>query len=59
MTFSFQNRDLPNECNLVGYSWLLEHFNITAPLREFSAISSKRLSSQSIQKDGWLIFTYA
>jgi len=56
MTFNFQNRDLPNECNLVGYSWLLEHFNITAPLREFSAISSKRLSSQSIQKDGWLIF---
>jgi len=35
MTFNFQNRDLPNECNLVGYSWLLEHFNITAPLREF------------------------
>ncbi len=56
MTFSFLNRELPHECNLVGYSWLLEHFNVTAPLRTFSAISTKRLSSQTIQKEGWLIF---
>ncbi len=56
MTFSFQNRELPHEYNLVGYSWLLNHFNVTAPLRTFSAISTKRLSSQTIQKEGWLIF---
>ncbi len=59
MTFSFQNRELPHECNLVGFSWLLEHFGLIAPLRAFSAISTKRLSSQTIQKNSWLIFDSA
>jgi len=40
----------------IGYSWLIEHFNLTIPLREPSAISHKRLSAQRIQKEEWVEF---
>ena len=47
---------MPNECDLIGFSWLLNHFKLTVPLREYSSISQKRLSSQRVQKENWTVF---
>jgi len=44
MIKTFQNRPLSSYCSLIGYSWLIDYFDLTIPLRELSAISQKRLS---------------
>lgn len=56
MTFAFQNAVLPKDCKLVGFSWLIEHFNLTVPLRELSCISDKRFTSQKVNKGQWIVF---
>ena len=56
MLLAFQNKILPDSCRLIGYSWLLNHLNLNIPLREFCCVSEKRLASQKIQKNYWIIF---
>jgi Fic family protein len=53
---SFQNKHLPTDCQLIGYSWLINHFNLNAPLREPCCVSKKRLSQQKIKKNSWILF---
>jgi hypothetical protein len=53
---TFQNKPLPSSCSLVGFSWLIEHFEIRVPLRELSSVSQKRLTSQRIQNGAWVEF---
>ena len=56
MFIAFQSEVLPNSCKLVGYSWLINHFHITFPLRQLCCLSEKRISGQTIIKGNWLIF---
>lgn len=56
MTIAFQNELLPNSCQFIGYSWLINNFNLELPLRELSCVSQKRLAAQTIQNGKWLIF---
>jgi Fic family protein len=56
MAIAFQNKILPNACNLIGFSWLLNHFNLNVSLRNLSCISDKRIASPRIQKGLWTIF---
>lgn len=56
MITAFQNEISPNATKLIGYSWLIQHFNLNLPLREISCVSEKRLASQSIKKDKWTVF---
>jgi Fic family protein len=50
MPIAFQNIILADQSNLIGFSWLVNHFNLNVPLREISAVSEKRLSSQRSKK---------
>jgi len=56
MAISFQHSILPHGAELIGFSWLLNHFQLNVPLRELSCISTKRLSSQKIDSGGWTLF---
>ncbi len=56
MAVAFQNKILPNSCQLIGYSWLINHFYLELPLRQLCCISQKRLATQTIQNGKWLIF---
>lgn len=56
MIIAFQNNILPPSCKLIGYSWLINNFNLNVPLRELSCVSQKRLATQTIQNGQWLIF---
>ncbi|MCH9740907.1 MAG: hypothetical protein K0U38_08730, partial [Epsilonproteobacteria bacterium] len=56
MAIVFQNKILPNACKLIGFSWLINHFNLNVPLRNLSCISDKRLASQRVQKGQWMLF---
>ncbi len=56
MADTFQNKILPNTFSLIGFTWLIEHFNLIVPLRELSCISQKRLASQRIVTDAWIKF---
>ena len=56
MPVTFQSVLLPEFCHLVGYSWLLTHYDLNLPLRELCCISEKRLRSQSVQKGKWRVF---
>ena len=56
MVITFQNKRLPNTSNLIGFTWLIEHFNLNVPLRELACISQKRLASQRIVTDTWIQF---
>ncbi len=56
MITTFQNRLLPNNSNLIGLSWLIEYFKLTVPLRVPCSVSTKRLTSQRIDKGEWRVF---
>jgi Fic family protein len=56
MAISFQHSILPHGAELIGFSWLLNHFKLNVPLRELSCISTKRLSSQKINNGEWTLF---
>lgn len=56
MSIAFQSEVLPSSCKLIGYSWLLNYFHITLPLRQLSCVSEKRIAAQTIFKGKWLIF---
>jgi len=56
MRQTFQHKTLPNGAKWVGYSWLINHFELNVPLREYSLISEKRLTSQHVQKEEYTIF---
>jgi len=56
MAIAFQNSILPDGAQLIGFSWLLNHFNLSIPLRDLSCISTKRLSSQKLQSGDWTLF---
>lgn len=47
---------MPNNTELIGFSWLIKYFNLSVTLREPSAISHTRLASQRIRKGEWTIF---
>lgn len=56
MAIAFQSEVLPHSCDFIGYSWLINHFNLELSLRQLSCISQKRLASQTLQNGKWLIF---
>ena len=56
MPEAFQNKILPTSCRLIGYSWLLHHFDLNIHLRELCCVSEKRLASQKFKKSGWTLF---
>ena len=56
MAIAFQNSILPNACELIGFSWLIHHFNLNVPLRDLSCVSSKRLASQRSISANWTVF---
>lgn len=56
MPLAFKNEILPDSCRLIGYSWLLNHLSLKVPLRTLCCVSEKRLATQKIQRDKWLIF---
>ena len=56
MAVAFQNSIVPNGAELIGFSWLLNHFNLSVPLRDLSCISIKRLSSQKLKSGDWTLF---
>jgi len=56
MAVTFQNSILPDGAELIGFSWLLNHFKLNVPLRDLSCISTKRLSSQKLQSANWTLF---
>ncbi len=56
MAIAFQNEVLPSSCKLIGYSWLINNFNLELPLRQLCCVSEKRLASQTIKNGSWLIF---
>ena len=56
MTTAFQSEILPSSSKLIGYSWLINHFNLAIPLRQLSCVSVKRLAAQTVQKNKWIVF---
>ena len=56
MSAAFQSEILPEECQLIGYSWLLEYYKLDFILRELCCVSAKRLPSQRVEKGAWTIF---
>ena len=56
MFIAFQSEIIPDSCRLIGYSWLLNHFQINLPLRQLCCVSEKRIAGQTIIKGNWLIF---
>jgi len=56
MAITFQSELVPDSCRLVGYAWLLTHYDLSLPLRTYSCISEKRLQSQHIEKGKWTVF---
>ena len=52
----FQAKLLPDSTKLVGYTWLISHFNFNLPVRELSCVSSKRLSVAKERKESWSVF---
>jgi len=51
-----QHNILPKEAHLIGYLWLINHFELTVPLREYSYISEKRLTAPRLEEEGYTIF---
>ena len=56
MFVAYYGEVLPKSCQLVGYTWLLEHFKLELPLRELSCISENRLSFKKVKNGKWNIF---
>jgi len=56
MAIAFQNSILPNACELIGFSWLIHHFNLNVPLRDLSCVSTKRLAAQRSTNANWTVF---
>ena len=56
MYLAYQGEVLPESTQSVGYTWLIQHFNIDLPIRELCCISSTRLNTQKEQKGKWTIF---
>ena len=56
MKAAFQNEIVPNGCKLIGYSWLIDTFDLEVPLRQLCCVSEKRLASQTLQNGKWLLF---
>lgn len=56
MTRLFYGRVIPDDCNLAGYSWLINQLHLQVPVRIWSCISKKRLSHHVEHKDGWTIY---
>jgi len=56
MRNAFQNSILPNSAELIGFSWLINHFKLNVPLRDLSCISTKRLSTQKLKSGNWTLF---
>ena len=56
MAIAFKNEILPKSCKLIGYSWLINNFNLNLPLRQLCCISEKRLASQTLRNGKWMIF---
>ncbi len=56
MFTTFQNKFLPDNSNLIGFSWLIKYLGLTIPLKNPSSISNKRLTSQRINKGDWILF---
>ncbi len=56
MAIAFQNSILPDSCELIGFSWLVHHFNLDVLLRNLSCISTKRLASQKLRTREWTLF---
>lgn len=52
----FEGKVIPSNCNLVGYTWLLNNFNLRLPVGDLSCVSEKRLSGKREQRDGWIVF---
>ena len=52
----FQKNILPTDSGLIGFSWLIEYFHLSVPLRALSAVSDKRLGQQRIVKGTWMLF---
>ena len=56
VTEAFKGELLPRSCQLVGYTWLVSHFDRRLPVRKLSCISSKRLSSKREKRENWIVF---
>lgn len=56
MVSMFDGKIVPNDCKLAGYTWLISHFELILPVRNFSCISKKRLSLKREEKEEWIIF---
>tara|TARA_Y100000768_G_scaffold385064_1_gene370348 strand:- start:786 stop:2327 length:1542 start_codon:yes stop_codon:yes gene_type:complete len=56
LTEIFEGKVIPSGCNLVGYTWLVNKFNIKVPVRTLSCLSEKRLSSNRELESGWVKF---
>ncbi len=56
MAVAFQNEILANSCKLIGYSWLINNFDLEIQLRNLCCVSEKRLASQKTENGRWVIF---
>lgn len=56
MSLAYYGEILPKSTQAVGYTWLMQHFNLELPLRELCCISTTRLDTQKVQKGKWTIF---
>lgn len=56
MSLAYHGEILPKSTQLVGYTWLIEHFKLDLPLRELCCISKVRLNTQKEQKGKWSVF---
>lgn len=50
MSLAYHGEILPKSTQAVGYTWLIEHFELDLPLRKLCCISKIRLNTQKEQK---------
>ena len=56
MTKAFNGHLIPESCQLVGYSWLVFHFNLPLPVRNLCCMGQKRLNHAREIKGEWTVF---
>jgi hypothetical protein len=56
MSLAYHEEILPKSTQLVGYTWLIQHFKLDLPVRELCCISTVRLATKKEQNKMWSIF---
>jgi Fic/DOC family len=52
----FQERTVPADCRLVGWSWIVQEYALAAPVRQPSCVAYQHVSGSQRIDDDWRVF---